>query len=255
VAVQYQTLRLTFEGSIARLGLARPADANRIDMRFLRELADASDAIDREEGVSLVVVSADGPDFCAGWDGPAREQLQKSADRLDPFGCLATLPLPVLALLHGTVASAGLELALACDLRVARDDAMFSVDDVAAGGVPLAGATARLPRIAGRTVAAGMLLLGQELDAEAAYRCGLVSRVFAGPAFDAETAALAARIVANGPLALRYAKEAVVNGIELPLEQALRYELDLSVILQTTRDRAEGVQAFLEKRRPSFEGR
>jgi enoyl-CoA hydratase/carnithine racemase len=100
-----------------------------------------------------------------------------------------------------------------------------------------------------------MLLLGDELDAAAAYRCGLVSRVIPSGDFEAQTDALAARIAANGPIALRYAKEAILNGIELPLDQALRYELDLSVILQTTRDRAEGVQAFLEKRRPRFEGR
>jgi enoyl-CoA hydratase/carnithine racemase len=100
-----------------------------------------------------------------------------------------------------------------------------------------------------------MLLLGEELDADAAYRAGLVSRVV--PALDLAAAAeaIVTTIAGHGPLALRYAKEAVRHGSELPLDQALRYELDLSVILQTTRDRAEGVDAFLQKRPPNFEGR
>jgi enoyl-CoA hydratase/carnithine racemase len=100
-----------------------------------------------------------------------------------------------------------------------------------------------------------MLLLGDELDAQAAYRTGLVSRVFSTASCISDTEALVKRIVANGPLALRYAKELVRNGLEVPLDQALRYELDLSVILQTTQDRSEGVKAFLEKRKPEFKGR
>ena len=253
--MDYNTLRLEQDGSIARIALARPDAANRIALRCLRELTDACETVSRAEGVSLLIVTADGPDFCGGWEDEARSQLAASLDQLDPFGCIAALPFPVLAALQGVVASAGLELALACDLRIARADARFSMPDVAAGSLPLAGATARLPRIAGRTAAAAMLLLGDELDAEAAYRCGLVSRVIADEHFEPEVQAIAERIAANGPLGLRYAKEAVRNGIELPLDQALRYELDLSIILQTTRDRVEGVQAFLEKRPPSFEGR
>ena len=252
--VDYQSIRLTFADRVARLALHQPQDANRIGLRTLRELTDACDTIAATEDVSLVILSAEGPDFCAGWHDDAREALGASTDHLDPFGCFATLPVPVLAVLHGAVRSAGLELALACDLRIAREDAAFAFPDVAEGALPLAGAAARLPRIAGRTVAAAMLLLGDELDAPAALRCGLVSRVLPAATLDSDLQALTARITANGPLALRYAKELIHNGIELPLDHALRYELDLSVILQTTRDRAEGVRAFLDKRPPRFEG-
>jgi enoyl-CoA hydratase/carnithine racemase len=100
-----------------------------------------------------------------------------------------------------------------------------------------------------------MLLDGSELNAEVAYRCGLVSRVVPLAELSDAASALAGRIASRGPLALRYAKEAVYRGLEMPLEQALRYETDLSVILQTTADRAEGVRAFFEKRPPQFEGR
>ncbi|HEX5370414.1 MAG TPA: enoyl-CoA hydratase-related protein [Dehalococcoidia bacterium] len=252
----FQTLRLDIEATIARLVLARPAGANRIDQRVLRELVDAAQLIAEDTSVALTVLSADGTDFCAGWDPDTRDALSSPESRvLDPFGCIANLPAPVLVALQGAVHGAGLELALACDIRIAADDAHFALPDVALGSLPLAGGSQRLPRVAGRSVATSMLLLGDELDAAAAYRAGIVSRVFPAASLAQEAETLARRIAANGPLGLRYAKEAVTNGLELPLDAALRLELDFSVILQTTRDRAEGVEAFKQKRPPQFEGR
>ena len=99
-----------------------------------------------------------------------------------------------------------------------------------------------------------MILLGRVIDAQEALRCGLVSHVVADDRVDDEALALAEKIAERGPLAVRYAKEAVLRGMEMPLEQALRFETDLTVILQTTEDRAEGVRAFLEKREPHFKG-
>ena len=251
-----EAARLQINGPIARLTLARPSAGNRVDARMLRDLASACEAISGADGAALVVLTADGADFCAGWDEATREGIVKDPPMSpDLFGCLASLPMPVLVATQGSVTSAGLELALACDIRIAAEDARFSIPDVASGSLPLAGGTQRLPRVVGRSVATSMLLLGDELDAQAAYTAGLVSRVFPAKSLSTETDALAERIVANGPLALRYAKELVHNGLEAPLDQGLRYELDLSVILQTTRDRAEGLRAFFEKRERRFDGR
>jgi enoyl-CoA hydratase len=161
----------------------------------------------------------------------------------------------VLAPVQGRAVSGGLELALAADVRVCSEDARFGLPEVGAGLLPLAGGSQRLPRVVGRSRATSMLLLSDELDAEAAYRAGLVSRVFGRGTLESETRTLAERIASRGPLGLRYAKEAVLRGAEMTLDQGLRHELDLSVILQTTEDRAEGVRAFLEKRPPRFEGR
>ena len=254
--MSFQSIRLGIDGPVARLALSRPGDANRVDEIVLRELAEASQLIAENASVALTVLTADGPDFCAGWTPEARDAISSADNRLlDPFGCIAALPCPVLVALRGAVVGAGLELALACDIRIAADDTRFAIPDVSTGGLPLAGGSQRLPRIAGRSLATSMLLLGDELDAADAYRAGLVSRVFPPATLVEETEALAQRIAANGPLGLRYAKEAVRNGIELPLDAALRLELDYSIILQTTRDRAEGVDAFKQKRPPHFEGR
>ncbi len=209
------------------------------------------------EGVSLVLLDADGPDFSLGWDSATRDELQvelKDGSFADPFSCLADLACPVLAVVKGRAHGAGLELALAADIRVCSEDASLALPELEDGRLPLAGGSQRLPRIVGRSRAASMLLLAEALDAEAALAAGLVSRVFADAGLSAEATALAHRIASRGPIALRYAKEAVHNGLEMTLEHGLRYELDLSIILQTTSDRAEGVRAFLEKRPPDFQG-
>ena len=251
----FQRLSLEIQGSLARLTLARAGEGNRIDVRLLDELASAAEALAADDAVSVVLLTAEGRDFCVGWSADAVEARLQPRASADPFAGLAALPMPVIAALQGQVRSGGLELALACDVRIAAEDATFSLPDLAEGLLPLAGGSQRLPRIAGRSAAAAMLLLGDELDAASALRCGLVSRVVPPHALLTSAEALAQQVAARGPVALRYAKEAVRQGMELSLEQGLRLELDLSVILQTTADRAEGVKAFLEKRRANFEGR
>jgi enoyl-CoA hydratase/carnithine racemase len=254
------TIRLSFDGPLARLVLARPERGNLIDARLLHELEDAASQINERVETVVTLLEAEGDAFCIGWDDAMRDDLlarrldPSDAGAIDPFGALAALPGPVVAAVQGEARSAGLELALVCDLRIAADDARFSLPDVVEGRLPLAGGSQRLPRIAGRAQTLAMLLTGDAIDAAAAYRCGLVSRVLPRDELAAAAEALARHIAERGPIALRLGKEAVHRGLDLTLDQALRYETDLAVILQTTADRAEGVRAFLEKRPPNFEG-
>ncbi len=243
------THSLSFEkrGAVARLTLTRPT----IDGASVRELVDACEAIAADSGLRVVLLTGEGDVFCTGWDSetPAGELP------LDPFGCLAELSRPVVCALNGEALGAGLELALACDVRIAVEGARFALPDIASGLLPMAGGTQRLPRLIGRGRALEMILTGEPIDAGEALRIGLVGAVYTRDRLMAEAKDIAARIAERGPLALQYAKEAVSRGSEMPLEQALRFETDLTVILQTTEDRAEGVRAFLAKRKPKFKGK
>jgi enoyl-CoA hydratase len=253
-------------GPVARLTLSRPDRDNALDGRALSELAAACDDIEADEEVRVLVLAAAGAAFSRGWDRDAIAGEAATGARLleamreqglmdDPFGCLARLSQPVVCALNGDALGAGLALALACDVRVAAEDAQLGLPDDGMGPLPVAGATQRLTRLVGRGKALEMLLTGGLVDAQEALRVGLVTAV-APPGKALESAeAIAHRIAERGPLAVRFAKEAVWRGTEMPLEQALRFETDLTVILQTTEDRAEGVRAFLEKRRPEFKGR
>ena len=254
--MEYQALRFSLASTVAELTLLRPE----IDLRLLRELDDvAAGLCDRAEARVLLVHSA-AVDFGTGWSADALSELTgapsgSSGRPLDPFSGLTALPLPVVFALHGAVHSAALELALVGDIRLATDNARFAMPETEQGLLPLAGGTQRLARLAGRGTALAMLLAGEELDAATARRAGLVSSVLSRETLLDEARRLAATIAARGPIATRLAKEAVRRGADLPLDEALRIETDLSVILQTTADRDEGVRAFREKRPPRFEGR
>jgi len=254
--MSYRTLTLETKGPLAYIRLARPDAGNPIDGLFLQELDDACASINDSPDVRVALLTSDGDVFSSGWDAVELEQ-GRGAWRSNslPFTCLESMGQPVVCALSGDATSAGLELALACDVRIAAEGARFALPETAQGLLPMAGGTQRLARLVGRGDALRLILLGEQIDANEALRIGLVSGVHPRDRLFAEAEALALRMAARGPIALRYAKEAVRRGLEQPLDQALRFETDLTVILQTTEDRAEGVRAFLEKRVPKFKGR
>jgi len=245
----YRTLRVERRAHIAELRLDRPDSGNPVDERFLDELEDATAALHDDRDVHVVLLTAAGDVFSSGRD--AAEATSRT-DRL-PFRCIELMAQPVIVAIEGDAIGAGFELALACDVRIASEDAMFAIPDVAMGLLPSGGATARLPRLAGRGLAAEMLLLGERIDGRRAAAAGVVNEALPHPGVRPRAEQLADAVAAQGPLAVRYAKEAILRGLDVPLPEALRLETDLTVILQTTADRAEGVQAFLEKRPPRFE--
>jgi enoyl-CoA hydratase/carnithine racemase len=226
---------------------------NTVGQGEVAALARACEALHDDADVRVVVVRGAGAQFCGGWSQLADEQIaQRDGVCCLAFEPLATLPQPVIAAIGGPAHGAGLELALAADVRLASTSASFMLCE--GESLPLAGGLTRLSRAVGRAAATWMALTGAMLSAEEALRAGLVSAVLPAEGLVAEADRLAAVIAARGPIAVRYAKEAVQRGADLTLAQALRLETDLTVILQTTADRAEGVAAFVEKRQPQFRG-
>ena len=175
-------------------------------------------------------------------------------EQLQVASSLAALPIPVIVAVNGDALDHGLELALAGDLRVAATNATFGLTDLSRGVLPWDGGTQRLPRLVGPAWARDMVLTSRVIDATQALAIGLVNRVVEGDQLLAEVHQMADVIVAGGPIAARYAKEAVQKGMDLALPQGLGLEADLNLLLQSTTDRAEGIESFLQRRDPRYTG-
>jgi enoyl-CoA hydratase len=230
---------------VARIDLDTRGQGMRIDPATAQELCNAAEAIELDDRVSIVVLRGAGAVFCQG------AALEPGPDFV---AAIAALTMPVIAAVNGAAWAEGCELALACDLRIATRAAEFCLPQVREGRLPAYGATQRLPRLIGRTRALDMLLSGRRVGAAEAVGLGLVSRAVTVRTLETAIEREVTLLRSKGPVALRLAKEAVQKGADMTLEQGIRLEQDLYVLLQTTADRAEGVRSFLRKRRPKFRG-
>jgi len=255
----HRTLVFEKREQVAWLILNKPLAGNTIDLQLAGELADACRRANQDETLRAAVLTGAGDAFCVGIDldelaslTPA--DLSHANAAAMASRAVASLDLPVIAAVNGDALGAGLELALACDIRIASDKARFGFPETSYGLIPGGGGTQRLPRIVGKGKATEMVLTAETIDAAEAFRIGLVSRAVAPDSLVEETEEVAKRLVSRAPIAVRYAKEAVAKGMDMTLDQGLRLEADLSFLLQTTDDRAEGIKAFLDKRPPTFKG-
>jgi enoyl-CoA hydratase len=247
---------------IALLTIDRPEKLNALNSEVLRDLSAALDATRLDPEVGAVVITGAGPKaFVAGADIAELSKMTPISGRGHSLAGQAVLSKienlgkPVIAAINGFALGGGCELALACTLRVASDNARLGQPEVKLGILPGYGGSQRLARIVGKGRAMEICLTGEPVSAEEAHRIGLVNRVVPQGQAVAAAREIAAKIVANGPLAVAYTMEAIHHGLEMPLEDGLFLEATLFGLCASTADMREGMAAFLEKRPARFEGR
>lgn len=236
-------------GAIVVLTLCDQSGSGYIDSTADSQLCHALEDIAFDDSVRVVLLRSEGNQFCLGVDGNERQPW-----RLQSIEALARLCCPVIAVIDGGAVAEGLELALACDLRFVSNRAYFALPQIAEGRFPRNGATQRLPRLIGRMRALEMLWTGRRLSAREALRWGLVNAVWPWDRLASEVEGYAQRLAQRAPIALRYAKEAVLQGLDCTLDQGMRLEEDLYVLLQTTADWRGGIEAFRRKKKARFRG-
>ena len=258
----YDFLKLDADDGIATITVNRPDKLNALNAATVREIGAAIGAVRDDDGVRGVLVTGAGEkSFVAGADiaelatmGPVTGVRVSRAGQ-DIFRNIERLGKPVLAAVNGFALGGGLELALACHLRIASSNARFGLPEVKLGIIPGYGGTIRLPRIVGRGRALELILTGEMIDAAEAHRIGLVNRVVEPSELRAAAISLLRKIIANGPIALALALESVVHGEATSSDDALTLESNLFGLLAATDDMREGMKAFLEKRRAEFRGK
>ena len=250
-------LLIARDGHVLTLTLNRPEAGHSFSMSLLRALADAVREVEEDNAVRAVVITGAGEKvFCAGADLKERAEMTQDEARTavmlirNTITAVAHIPIPVIAAINGHALGGGLELALACDVRVIAEHATVGLTETTLAIIPGGGGTARLVRLVGPGRAKEMVFTGRRVAADEAASMGLVEKI--GTVDDARE--IAERISRNGPLAVRAAKRVLNRSHDLTLEDALQLESDMYGPLLETTDRLEGLAAFNEKRAPQFRG-
>jgi len=249
------------EQGIVTLILNRPESANALSLQLLAELNRALDDITYDRSVRCVIVTGAGEKvFCAGADlkeraGMDQLQVRKTVSLIrETVNRMETLPKPVIAAVNGTALGGGLELALACDIRVAAEHAKFGLTETSLGIIPGAGGTQRLSRLIGKGRAKELIFTARKVDAKEAEEIGLCEYTVPFTHLMDQAMEIAKMIAKNGPIAVAQAKKAIDQGFDVDMHTGLAIEQNAYEITIPTKDRLEGLQAFQEKRAPVYKG-
>lgn len=254
-----QLLQVEKLDRVVRIRLHRPHVLNALNTTLVRQLADLLEELDREEQVRSIILTGNEKAFAAGAD------IQEMADAtaidfviksfFADWERIRKISKPIIAAVSGYALGGGCELAMCCDLIIASDTARFGQPEINLGVIPGAGGTQRLTRAAGKVKAMEMILTGKPITAEEACALGLVNRVVPVENLQDEALKLAQEIASKPPIAVRLAKQSVLKAQDVTLEHGLQFEQHAFFLLFASEDQREGMRAFMEKRKPNFQGR
>ena len=259
--MSFDTILLEKKERIAFITLNRPEVFNAINDKMIFEFGEVVSDIHKDPSIRVVIITGGGKAFQAGADiGELSRmnplQILNWNQRLvQNLNALESMRPPVIAAINGFALGGGLELALACTIRIASDKAKMGLPEVKIGIIPGAGGTQRLPRLVGKGMASEMILTGEMIDAQTAFRIGLVNKVVPQEELMKASREMADKITVNGPIAVSLAKDAIEVGGNLPLDAAIQYAQKNCITCFSTEDMKEGTQAFIEKRPPQFQGK
>jgi enoyl-CoA hydratase len=257
----FETITVERRDKVAVLTINRPDKLNALSTKVHIEGVAALDEMRNDESVRVLVITGAGEkSFIAGADitefqGQTPVTQRNVFHERTFFNSIDSFPKPAIAMINGFCLGGGNELAMACDIRIARENAKFSQPEINLGIMCGGGGTQRLTHLIGEGRAMEMLLAGDMIDADTAHKFGLVNHVYPLAELEARTMELANKIAEKAPIALQLSKEAVKFASRSNLDEGLRREVDLFAICFSTEDKQEGVSAFLEKRKPVFKGR
>ena len=255
----YTSIIVETHQRVGLIRLNRPKALNALNSTIINELNSAMREFDRDDDIGAIVITGDKRAFSVGAD--IKEMAGASTidmfqtDRISAFDGIRQITKPVIAAVSGYCLGGGNELAMSCDMIVAAERAKFSQPEINLGVIPGAGGTQRLTRAVGKAIAMEMVLNNRTLKAEEAYHYGLVNRVVPVENYLEEAMELANEIAEKAPLAVRFAKEAVNRAFETSLSDGLAEERRAFYFLFTSQDQKEGMQAFIEKRKPNWQGK
>jgi len=255
----YTSILVEAHGRVGLITLNRPQALNALNHQLMTEVMDALDAFDHNDNIGAMVITGSEKAFAAGAD--IKEMADRSAlemanaDRIAVFGRIRTIQKPVIAAVSGWALGGGCEVALSCDMIIASDSAKFGLPEISLGVIPGAGGTQRLVRAVGKSLAMEMILNDRKLSAQEALQYGLVNRVVPVSDYLNEALKLADEIASRAPLAVRAAKRMINHSYDSFLTNGLAEEKQVFYNLFNTEDQKEGMQAFIEKRKPNWSGK